>query len=106
MIAGLLAAALDAPDVRRCAAFATRFAQYVACERADGTLRSFPERQIAWRVRYFVRYWQMPCGEFPTEAEAYVFHLVTNDLYADSQLTGAQRIGIRNVMFRGSVRCR
>lgn len=105
MIAGLTAVILSAQGTPRCEPFASRFAEYVACERADGTLRGFPERAIAWRVRYFVRYWRMPCGEFPTEQEAYVFHLVTNDLYGDPDLTNAQRVGIRDAMYRGSPHC-
>lgn len=27
----------------------------------------------SWRVRYFIRYNMMPCGEFPTRDEGYVF---------------------------------
>ena len=100
----ILAATLTA-DRSRCEQYAANFAKVVACERADGTLRSFPDRSITWRVRYFVRYWQMPCGEFPTEQEAYVFHTVTNDLYNDPDLSDADRIDIRNMMFIGRVRC-
>jgi hypothetical protein len=77
----------------------------VACQRANGTLGSFADPQITWRVRYFVRYWQMPCGEAPTVKEGYVFHMVTNDLYSDTDLTDGQRSAIRNAMFDGKVRC-
>lgn len=105
MIAGLIALNLSAQDTPPCEPFAARFAQYVACERADGTLRGFSERRIAWRVRFYVRYWEMPCGEFPTEQEAYVFHLVTSDLYDDRDLTDPQRLAIRTAMYRGSPHC-
>ncbi len=105
MIAGLVAVLLTAHDTSRCKPFAPRFAQFVACERADGTLQAFSDRQITWRVRFYVRYWEMPCGEFPTEEEAYVFHLVTNDLYGDPDLNDRQRTAIRNAMYRGSPHC-
>lgn len=101
----LILAATLAADRPRCEAYAANFAKVVACERADGTLRSFRDWSVAWRVRYFVRFWEMPCGEFPTEQEAYVFHMVTNDLYNDADLSDADRIDIRNLMFAGRVRC-
>jgi hypothetical protein len=47
----------------------------------------------------------MPCGEMPTVKEAYVFHMVTDDLYNDTDLTDTQRIAIRNAMFDGKVDC-
>jgi hypothetical protein len=47
----------------------------------------------------------MPCGEAPTVKEGYVFHMVTNDLYSDTDLTDGQRSAIRNAMFEGKVRC-
>ena len=105
-----------APDVHRatraaqangrCDPFLSVFDELVACRRADGTLRSFADPKIAWRVRYFVRYWRMPCGEGPTVQEAYVFHMVTNDLYADQSLDNSRRLAIRAAMFSGSARCR
>lgn len=91
---------------RRCDRFASSFDEAVACERADGTLRSFRARQIAWRVRYFVRYLAMPCGEAPTIEEAYVFHVVIDDLNNDADLTGAERAALRDAMFEGRIRCR
>ncbi len=101
----VLAAAMHFDRSIRCSTLAANVPKAAACERADGTLRTFKSRAIAWRVRYFVRYWQMPCGEFPTEEEAYVFHMVTNDLYNDPDLSDADRIDIRNIMFVGPVRC-
>ena len=89
----------------RCKKFAEHFDVDVACERADGTLRSFPSSSIGWRVRYFVRYRQMPCNEAPTEEESYVFHAVLNDLYGDGDLNDAQRVAIRNAMYEGNPRC-
>jgi hypothetical protein len=50
----------------RCQGFAQKFQELAACERADGTLDSFTAHDIGWRVRYFVRYWRMPCNEAPT----------------------------------------
>ena len=101
----ILAGALQYDGGARCRSFANDFPKVVACERARGTLRAFESRGISWRVRYYVRYWEMPCGEFPTVEEAYVFHTVTNDLYNDPDLTDADRIEIRNVMFVGATRC-
>ncbi len=101
----VLAAAMHFDRSIRCGTLAASIAKSAACERADGTLRTFRSRAIAWRVRYFVRYWQMPCGEFPTEQEAYIFHMVTNDLYDDPDLTDNDRLEIRNLMFEGPVRC-
>ncbi|MEO6835377.1 MAG: hypothetical protein ABI231_05650, partial [Candidatus Tumulicola sp.] len=66
-----------------CTGFASNFDEIVACQRANGTLHSFGNPKVAWRVRYFVRYWAMPCNEDPTEQEGYVFHMATNDLYRD-----------------------
>ena len=97
---------LRAGVAERCRAFVADFNQAVACERANGTLLSFGDPKIGWRVRYFVRYWEMPCGEFPTEQEGYVFHIVTDDLYGDADLTPAQRMAIRTAMFDGRVQCR
>ena len=94
------------PANGRCDPFLSTFDELVACRRADGTLRSFADWEIAWRVRYFVRYWRMPCGETPTVPEAYVFHMVTNDLYVDESLDDSQRLAIRAAMFSGNVRCR
>ena len=74
--------------------------------RANGTLDSFENRKVAWRVRYFVRHWEMPCGEAPTEQEGYVFHMVTNDLYNDPDLNDTERVAIRNAMFEGRIRCK
>jgi hypothetical protein len=90
----------------RCKIFAPDFVELVACERANGTLGSFGNPKVGWRVRYFVRYWEMPCGEAPTEHEGYVFHLVTSDLYDDPDLNGAQRRDIRDAMFDGKTSCR
>lgn len=77
----------------------------VACQRADGTLRSFGNAQIAWRVRYFVRYAEMPCGEFPTVDEAYAYHMVVHDLDRDTDLNDGRRTEIRTAMFDGKVHC-
>jgi len=101
---GLPSSAQPAIDAR-CQAFQPTFDELVACQRANGTLKSFGNWKITWRVRYFVRYWEMPCGEFPTEQEGYVFHMVTNDLYADTDLDDTQRLAIRNAMFDGKVHC-
>ncbi|HVN68792.1 MAG TPA: hypothetical protein VMU38_03935 [Candidatus Binatia bacterium] len=102
----LLAGALGTHQGPHCEIFSQNFAKVVACERADGTLRSFEHRSVDWRVRFYVRYWEMPCGEFPTVEEAYVFHVVTNDLYADADLTDADRLQIRSMMFDQTVHCR
>jgi hypothetical protein len=102
----VLAAAMHFDRSIRCGTLAANIPKSAACERADGTLKTFKSQPATdWRVRYFVRYWEMPCGEFPTEEEAYVFHMVTNDLYNDPDLTDADRVEIRNQMFRGPVRC-
>ncbi len=89
----------------RCQVFSANFDVLTACQRADGTLRSFGNPRVAWRVRYFVRYWEMPCREAPTLEEGYVFHMVTNDLYDDSDLSDGQRITIRNALFDGPTHC-
>lgn len=91
---------------QRCRVFAAQFDVFAGCERADGTLRSFPSATIGWRVRYFVRYQRMPCNEAPTEDESYVFHMVVNDLDGDPDLNGMQRTAIRNAMFEGTPRCK
>lgn len=89
-----------------CDGFKSYWPQYVACERADGTLRSLRGIPGAeWRVRYFVKYAEMPCGEAPTVEEGYVFHSVWNDLYDDSDLTDTQRIAIRDEVYRGTPTC-
>jgi hypothetical protein len=98
--------ALQPSVTQRCTKFAKTFDVDVACERADGTLRSFPNEPIGWRVRYFVRYRQMPCNEAPTEEESYVFHAVLNDLYGDADLSDAQRLAIRTAMYEGTPRCK
>jgi hypothetical protein len=90
----------------RCGAFGTNFDENVACRRADGTLRSFADPQIAWRVRYFVRHLYMPCGEMPTVQEAYVFHTVFEDLAADPNLDDAERTAIRNAMYDEPMHCK
>src|SRR5215472_18801525 len=74
----------------RCQRFAQNFDQLAACRRADGTLASLSAHDINWRVRYFVRYWQMPCNEAPTIEEGYVYHMVTKDLYKDHDLDAHQ----------------
>lgn len=98
------------PDGRlatsRCQQFSPKFQEFTACERADGTLQAFTAHDIDWRVRYFVRYWQMPCNEAPTIEEGYVYHMVTNDLYNDSDLNNKQRVAIRQAMFDGQVECK
>ncbi|MGA8535255.1 MAG: hypothetical protein WB615_14195 [Candidatus Tumulicola sp.] len=98
----ILPPALDA----RCKAMAQNFDETVACQRANGTLLALADPKIAWRVRYFVRYWEMPCNEFPTEDEGYVFNAVTNDLYTDPDISNTQRIQIRNAMFDGQIHCK
>ncbi len=108
---GALQPAAASPLVRaavstRCKAVDADFDELVACDRADGSLDSFANGGIGWRVRYFVRFWQMPCNEAPTVQEAYVFHMVTADLYADPDLDDAQRLAIRVAMFQGAVHCK
>ena len=89
-----------------CAPFSSKFDETAACRRADGTLHTFDDKPgIEWRVRYFVRFSQMPCGEYPTLDESYVFHMVVNDLEADTDLKEGQRVKIRNAMFQGPVHC-
>jgi hypothetical protein len=90
----------------RCSPFVESFDELAACERANGTLETFAKVSIAWRVRYFVRYWRMPCNEAPTEQEGYVFHMVTNDLNGDENPSDSERLDIRAAMFDGLVRCR
>ncbi len=93
-------------DVGRCKPFAGVFDELVACKRANGTLESFANRNITWRVRYFVRYSEMPCNEAPTVEEAYVFHMVTTDLSDDADLNDSERSAIRSAMFDGKTRCK
>jgi len=90
----------------RCQQFAQNFDELAACRRADGTLEAFTDSDIRWRVRYFVRYWQMPCNEAPTIEEGYVYHMVTKDLYKDGDLNDRQRMEIRTAMFGGRVNCK
>jgi hypothetical protein len=90
----------------RCMQFDQNFDEFAACQRADGTLESFTAHDISWRVRYFVRYWQMPCNEAPTIEEGYVYHMVTKDLYKDPDLDNKQRMAIRVAMFQGKVNCK
>jgi len=90
----------------RCQPFAQDFEEFAACRRADGTLEAFTDSDIRWRVRYFVRYWQMPCNEAPTIEEGYVYHMVTKDLYKDRDLNDRQRMEIRTAMFDGRVNCK
>lgn len=99
-------ASVERDQAARCAAFHATFDERVACQRANGTLGSFIDHQITWRVRYFVRYQTMPCTEAPTVEEEYVFRMVTNDLYNDGDLNNAQRLAIRNAMFDGKVHCK
>ena len=95
------------PDtITRCAGFSSNFPELAACQRANGTLESFGDAKITWRVRYFVRFWEMPCGEAPTVQEGYVFHMVTNDLYNDPDMNDAERMAIRAAMFGGLTRCK
>jgi hypothetical protein len=96
----------EASPAPRCKSFVTNFDEFVACQRADGTLDAFSNQKVAWRVRYFVRYWVMPCSEAPTEQEAYVFHMVTDDLDTDQDLSGAERVAIRNTMYNGKAHCK
>lgn len=98
--------AKHAETTGRCSPFAANFDEFVGCQRADGTLRTFNDRQISWRARYFVRYATMPCGEMPTEQEAYVFHAVIDDLNADPDLTGSGRAAIRAAMYEGTPDCK
>ena len=58
------------------------------------------------RVRYFVRHWEMPCHEAPTEQEGYIFHMVTDDLYNDPDLSDTERVAIRGAMFDGKLHCK
>jgi hypothetical protein len=98
-------AAVQPNTDQRCKQFA-RFDELVACERSNGTLDSFAIRTVNWRVRYFVRYLEMPCDESPTVDESYVFNTVVNDLNADPDLDAEQRIAIRNAMFDGKLHCK
>jgi hypothetical protein len=90
----------------RCKSFMADFDEVVACQRANGTLDSFSSTKITWRVRYFVRYLEMPCNEAPTVEEGYVFHAVIDDLNDDEDLNTPQRVAIRNAMFNGTVSCK
>lgn len=104
--AQIYAVTLGQPNVAlRCGTFITNFDEVATCQRANGTLQSFDDKQIAWRVRYFVRYDKMPCGEFPTRQEKYIFDMVTQDLYQDPDLNDGNRTDIRNAMFDGNVHC-
>jgi hypothetical protein len=78
----------------------------MACQRSNGTLDSFASRNIAWRVRYFVRHSEMPCHEAPTVEEAYVYNAVIADLNGDRDIDATQRFAIRNAMFDGKSPCR
>jgi hypothetical protein len=101
-----VATSLQPAITARCKTFAATFDELIACQRADGTLDSFGDRKVAWRVRYFVRYWVMPCNEAPTEQEAYAFHMVTYDLETDQDLSDAERVAIRNTMYDGKAHCK
>ncbi|HEY1883932.1 MAG TPA: hypothetical protein VGG51_12920 [Candidatus Cybelea sp.] len=90
----------------RCKPFLPTFDELVACQRANGSLGSFPNPKVTWRVRYFVRYSEMPCNEAPTVEEAYVFHMVMTDLSDDADLNDAERSAIRSAMFDGRTRCK
>jgi len=90
----------------RCKPFAGVFDELVACQRSNGTLDSFASRNITWRVRYFVRYSEMPCHEAPTVEESYVYHAVADDLNGDQDLDASQRTAIRRAMFEGESRCK
>jgi hypothetical protein len=90
----------------RCKTFASIFAEAAACQRANGTLESFESRKVTWRVRYFVRHWEMPCHEDPTVQEGYIFHMVTDDLYNDPDLNDPERMAIRDAMFDGKIHCK
>jgi hypothetical protein len=43
--------------------------------------------------------------KMPTVKEAYVFHMVMDDLYNDGDLDDAQRLEVRNAMFDGETHC-
>lgn len=88
-----------------CAPFENNFQENAACQRADGTIDSFQKQSINWRVRYFVRYSEMPCGEEPTVDEAYVFQMVVGDLDRDRDLKDSERTAIRTALFDSKVRC-
>jgi hypothetical protein len=90
----------------RCKPFVRIFHEFVACQRSNGTFDSFVVRNIVWRVRYFVRYSEMPCREAPTVEEAYVYNLVVDDLNTDRDLNSSERIAIRDAMFEGESRCK
>ena len=90
----------------RCKVFAPIFAEAAACQRANGTLESFDSPKVTWRVRYLVRYWEMPCHEDPTLQEAYIYHMVTDDLYNDPDLSDTERVAIRGAMFDGKIHCK
>jgi hypothetical protein len=90
----------------RCEPFMPTFDELVACQRANGSVGSFANPEITWRVRYFVRYSEMPCNEAPTVEEAYVFHMVTTDLSDDADLNDSERTAIRSAMFEGETRCK
>lgn len=90
----------------RCKPFIPTFDELVACQRANGSLDSFANAKVTWRVRYFVRYSEMPCNEGPTVEEAYVFHMVTTDLSDDADLNDSERSAIRSAMFDGKTRCK
>lgn len=89
----------------RCQTFEYNFPETVACQRADGTLSSFTDPNITWRVRYFVRYNDMPCGEAPTEQESYVYQMTVSDLNKDSDLNINEVQQIRDAMYSGTPNC-
>lgn len=102
MIHTLAVAALLKP----CGTFTDNFYEYTACKRAEGTLatmRYLPG--VEWRVRYFFKYNEMPCGEAPTVQESYVYQMASDDLETDSFVTPQERVEIRTAMFNGRARC-
>lgn len=101
------AAQVEHGDVAgRCRSFSGDFDELVACTRANGTLSSFRLDGVEWRVRYFVRFLEMPCHEAPTVDEAYVFHAVIDDLTSDPDLDDAQRDAVRYAMSDGMEHCK
>jgi hypothetical protein len=85
-----------------CSSFQGVYQELVACARALGTLEAYSDPDIKWRLRFFFRYNEMPCGEDPTVEEYYAYQMAALDLSGDLDLTAGQRADIQAAIYPGS----
>jgi hypothetical protein len=85
-----------------CTSFQGVYQELVACARAIGTLEAYSDPDINWRLRFFFRYNEMPCGEDPTVKEYYAYQMAALDLSSDLDLNAAQRADIQAAIYPGS----